>query len=134
MATSPLALPECIVSIHMALSAKDAARSESVCRAWHSVRDHVDVQKYGDRKMRRWRSFANNVCINKRSAPQCMDLRQWLVAHAGRFRAPVHGPLSLEVLVEDDAARAVLEWEVGVWLWTSARRPKRVLDLSLSAR
>jgi len=45
MASSPLALPECVVTILGALGAADAGRADGVCRGWRAVRDRVENER-----------------------------------------------------------------------------------------
>ena len=53
------------------------------------------------------------------AASQCVKLRSWLDDHAGNFRKPVLGPVALEIQVDSDEARAILEVAAGQWTFHS---------------
>ncbi|KAJ1462843.1 P-loop containing nucleoside triphosphate hydrolase protein [Pelagophyceae sp. CCMP2097] len=64
------------------------------------------------------RRLDNLAGLNKASS-QCARLRRHVDAHAGSFRKPVLGPVSLEVSAKSPRDEHVVESVVGGWIWTA---------------
>mmetsp|Transcript_21036 Transcript_21036/g.67785 ORF Transcript_21036/g.67785 Transcript_21036/m.67785 type:complete len:1132 (-) Transcript_21036:50-3445(-) len=82
--------------------------NEQLRRATQLVNDLKDV-----------RSRRLNDIAKTRVGNQCVEMKKWIDANAGKFRYKVYGPCCLEVSAKEPEDRAVLEAHVGNWIWNS---------------